>query len=259
MPHAVTLIDTLKRLLKSRGMAHSNQVREFILTADGAELLAGGGYAQQVAEAYTPTREALAGLLGVQRTTVNAVVRGLQDEGLIVVKRVSINEIAASTKRPGDVLGMHFFSPANVMKLLEVVRGAKTQPDVLVTAMQLAKRLRDLDPRTTPSLVWLEDRLEDQATSIEEVVRRAQQVELVDITPEALRRRMAHGNVYPAERVDAALSHYFRVGNLAALRELALLWLADRVDEGLERYRRDHDIESTTTMHRGSSFEDETR
>jgi len=77
------------------------------------------------------------------------------------------------------------------------------------------------------------------------VVRQADQIELVDMTPEALRRRMAHGNVFPAEQVDAALSRYFRVGNLAALRELALLWLADRVDEGLERYRRDHDIEGT--------------
>lgn len=55
---------------------------------------------------------------------------------------LSIDEIAATTKRPQDVLGLHFFSPANVMKLLEVVRGAKTAPDVLVTAMQLAKRIR---------------------------------------------------------------------------------------------------------------------
>lgn len=76
------------------------------------------------------------------------------------------------------------------------------------------------------------------------VVRQAEQIELVDMTPEALRRRMAHGNIYPADRVDAALSQYFRVGNLAALRELALLWLADRVDEGLESYRREHDIDS---------------
>src|SRR6266540_1507614 len=59
------------------------------------------------------------------------------------------------------------------------------------------------------------------------VVRRADQIELVDMTPEALRRRMAHGNVYPPERVDAALGNYFRVGNLTALRELALLWVAD--------------------------------
>lgn len=79
----------------------------------------------------------------------------------------------------------------------------------------------------------------------DEVVRRADQIELVDMSPEALRRRMAHGNVYKAEKVDAALSNYFRVGNLSALRELALLWLADRVDEGMGRYRADHGIDST--------------
>ena len=77
------------------------------------------------------------------------------------------------------------------------------------------------------------------------VVRAADAVELVDMSPPALRRRLAHGNVYPADRVDTALAHYFREGNLAALRELALLWLADRVDEGLERYRGSHGIEAT--------------
>jgi 3-hydroxyacyl-CoA dehydrogenase len=55
---------------------------------------------------------------------------------------LNVNEIAASTSRPQDVLGMHFFSPANVMKLLEVVRGEKTAPDVLLTAMQLGKKIR---------------------------------------------------------------------------------------------------------------------
>jgi two-component system sensor histidine kinase KdpD len=77
------------------------------------------------------------------------------------------------------------------------------------------------------------------------VVRAAEQIELVDMTPEALRRRMAHGNIYPPEKIDAALTNYFRAGNLAALRELALLWLADRVDEGLQRYRAAHDIHAT--------------
>ncbi len=77
------------------------------------------------------------------------------------------------------------------------------------------------------------------------IVRAADQVELVDMTPEALRRRMAHGNIYPAEKVDAALNHYFRTGNLAALRELALLWLADKVDEGLQQYREAHHIHDT--------------
>src|SRR4029077_582202 len=60
------------------------------------------------------------------------------------------------------------------------------------------------------------------------IVRHADQIELVDMTPEAIRRRMAHGNIYAADRVDAALGNYFRVGNLTALRELALLWVADR-------------------------------
>ncbi len=77
------------------------------------------------------------------------------------------------------------------------------------------------------------------------VVRAADQIELVDMSPQSLRRRMAHGNVYPADRVDAALSQYFREGNLTALRELALLWLADQVDEGLDRYRAQHRIDST--------------
>ena len=64
------------------------------------------------------------------------------------------------------------------------------------------------------------------------------------MSPEALRRRMAHGNVYPPERIDAALTNYFRLGNLSALRELALLWVADRVDEALDRYRHSHGIEA---------------
>jgi len=55
---------------------------------------------------------------------------------------LDIDEIAASISRPADVVGMHFFSPANIMKLLEVVRGAKTAPDVLLTAMQLGKTIR---------------------------------------------------------------------------------------------------------------------
>lgn len=55
---------------------------------------------------------------------------------------LDINDIAAVTKRPQDVLGMHFFSPANIMKLCEIVRAEKTAPDALVTATTLAKRIR---------------------------------------------------------------------------------------------------------------------
>lgn len=55
---------------------------------------------------------------------------------------LDVNAIAAFTKRPQDVVGMHFFSPANVMKLLEVVRGEKTAKDVLATVMTIAKKIR---------------------------------------------------------------------------------------------------------------------
>ena len=68
------------------------------------------------------------------------------------------------------------------------------------------------------------------------------QIELVDMPPEGLRRRMAHGNIYAPEKVDAALANYFRTGNLTALRQLALLWVADRVDEALQTYRCEHGI-----------------
>ncbi|MET7381322.1 sensor histidine kinase KdpD [Streptomyces sp. NPDC005526] len=81
-----------------------------------------------------------------------------------------------------------------------------------------------------------------QETVPDEVVRRADQIELVDMSPQALRRRMAHGNIYKPEKVDAALSNYFRPGNLTALRELALLWVADRVDAYLKEYRSEHRV-----------------
>ncbi|MBM7786531.1 histidine kinase [Tenggerimyces flavus] len=87
--------------------------------------------------------------------------------------------------------------------------------------------------------------IKQRETIPDAVVRRADQVELIDMSPEALRRRLAHGNVYPPERIDAALANYFRAGNLTALRELALLWVADRVDEVMEKYRQAHDIDAT--------------
>ncbi|MDP9094252.1 MAG: DUF4118 domain-containing protein [Actinomycetota bacterium] len=131
-----------------------------------------------------------------------------------------------------------------------------------VTGTEYAKRWQDIellleagiDVISTVNIQHLES-LNDVVQAItgvpqretvpDSVVRAAEQVELVDMTPEALRRRMAHGNIYKPDKVDAALSNYFRPGNLTALRELALLWLADSVDEGLQRYRDQHGIGST--------------
>ncbi|WP_370943484.1 DUF4118 domain-containing protein [Amycolatopsis sp. cg5] len=110
--------------------------------------------------------------------------------------------------------------------------------DVLSTVnVQHLQSLNDVVERITG--------VAQQETIPDEVVRKAEQLELVDITPEALRRRLAHGNVYPAERIDAALGNYFRPGNLTALRELALLWVADQVDVALQRYRAEQKITDT--------------
>ncbi|NUT51634.1 MAG: sensor histidine kinase KdpD, partial [Saccharothrix sp.] len=110
--------------------------------------------------------------------------------------------------------------------------------DVLSTVnVQHLESLNDVVQRITG--------VRQRETVPDEVVRRADQVELVDITPQALRRRLAHGNVYAAHKVDAALGNYFREGNLTALRELALLWVADQVDVALQRYRADRQITDT--------------
>jgi two-component system sensor histidine kinase KdpD len=74
-------------------------------------------------------------------------------------------------------------------------------------------------------------------TVADDVVRRADQIELVDVSPELLRQRLSEGNLYPPDTIDTALAGEFRLGNLSALREIALIWLADRVDEGLTKYR----------------------
>lgn len=68
------------------------------------------------------------------------------------------------------------------------------------------------------------------------VVRRADQIELVDSSPEQLRRRLLHGNIYPLDEVGAALTHFFRYENLAALRELSLRFMADETEEGMLQY-----------------------
>ncbi|MFD8705122.1 universal stress protein [Kitasatospora sp. NPDC059648] len=85
--------------------------------------------------------------------------------------------------------------------------------------------------------------IRQRETVPDDVVRRADQIELVDMSAEALRRRMAHGSIYPPEKIETALTHFFRAGNLTALREIALLWAADRVEEALLRYRHDHGIQ----------------
>src|SRR5512135_1397772 len=74
------------------------------------------------------------------------------------------------------------------------------------------------------------------------ILDQADEVELIDISPYALRQRMKHGNIYPPERIDAALHHFFREGNLTALREIALRRTAEKTEAQLQRYMTDHGI-----------------
>ncbi|HKV57234.1 MAG TPA: sensor histidine kinase KdpD, partial [Ktedonobacteraceae bacterium] len=68
------------------------------------------------------------------------------------------------------------------------------------------------------------------------ILDQAEEVELIDISPHALRQRMKHGNIYPPERIDTALNNFFREGNLTALRELALRRVAEKTESQLEQY-----------------------
>ena len=107
--------------------------------------------------------------------------------------------------------------------------------DVVTTLnVQHLERLNDLIASITGVRVreTLPDRILDEAD----------EVELVDISPYALRQRMKHGNIYPHDRIEAALTHFFTEANLTALRELALRRTAEKTEEQLEQFMTDHRI-----------------
>jgi two-component system, OmpR family, sensor histidine kinase KdpD len=179
------------------------------------------------------TAELLAGLEVVPRRVVRH--RGHEftelDTAAVLARRpdvVLVDELAHSNV-PGS---------AHAQRWQDVEDLLNAGIDVLSTVnIQHLASLNDVVARITG--------VPQQETVPDAVVRRAEQIELVDITPEALRRRLAHGNVYPSHRIDAALGNYFRPGNLTALRELALLWVADQVDVALQRYRAEQRITDT--------------
>ncbi|MGH8286600.1 MAG: 3-hydroxyacyl-CoA dehydrogenase NAD-binding domain-containing protein, partial [Steroidobacteraceae bacterium] len=115
---------------------------------------------------------------------------------------LSIDAIAAATSRPADVVGMHFFSPANVMRLLEIVRGAATAPDALLTALDVAKRIRKIGVVAGNCFGFIGNRM------LAAYAQQAQLLVLEGATP---------------EQVDRALHDFgmpmglFQVGDLAGL------------------------------------------
>ncbi|OZG57460.1 histidine kinase [Bifidobacterium myosotis] len=180
----------------------------------------------------TATAKAAEGLETVPRRHVRYRGMWLEEMDLFkIIERhpqVALVDELAHTNAPGSV---HKKRWQDVMDLLDA------GIDVITTInVQHIESLNDVVREITGST--------QKETVPDKVLRSASQVELVDLPPEGLRERLAAGFVYKPDRVDAALSNYFRVGNLTALRELALLWLAGRVDEALKTYREEHHIKA---------------
>jgi two-component system, OmpR family, sensor histidine kinase KdpD len=172
------------------------------------------------------TAKQLGDLEVVPRRTIDDVEQ--MDLDAILLRRpavVLVDEIARANA-PGS---------RNAARWQDVEELIEAGIDVVATVnIQHVESLRDVVERITGA---------KEPERVPDVfLRAAEQHELVDMTPHALRRRVAHGNVYPPERADAELSNYFREGTLGALRELALLWLADQVDDALHDYMRTHGI-----------------
>ena len=177
------------------------------------------------------TEELIDGLEVVPRQTVDYRGSRLEEMGLDAVLRrrpeIALVDELAHTNVPGS--GRHAKRWQDVMDILAAGIGVITTVNI-----QHLESIADEVERMTGARV--RERVPDW------VVRKADQIELVDSSPEQLRRRMLHGNIYPKERVPQALSHFFRTDNLIALRELALRFLADETDEELlEHLRRYED------------------
>ncbi|WP_082440462.1 ATP-binding protein [Bifidobacterium aesculapii] len=178
------------------------------------------------------TQHAAEGLESVPRRRIRYRGMWLEEMDLFkVIERhpqVALVDELAHTNVPGSV---HEKRWQDVMDLLDA------GIDVITTInVQHIESLNDVVRDITGST--------QKETVPDKVLRSATRVELVDLPPEGLRERLSAGLVYKPDRVDAALSNYFRVGNLTALRELALLWLAGRVDETLKQYRDEHHIKA---------------
>ncbi|OII21160.1 DUF4118 domain-containing protein [Frigoribacterium sp. MCBA15_019] len=209
--------------------------KTYTMLEEGARL-AREGKDVVVAVVETHGREATASMLGdlevVPRTTT--LHRGVEltemDVDAVLARRpdLALIDELAHTNAPGSVRQKRW---QDVQVLLDA------GVDVISTVnVQHIESLNDVVEKITGAA--------QRETVPDSMLRSADQIEVVDLAPQALRDRLAEGNVYPAARIDAALSNYFRLGNLTALRELALLWLADEVDSALKAYRVENGIDS---------------
>src|ERR1700678_1879635 len=176
------------------------------------------------------TEELVAGLEVVPGKTVESRGTVFEEMDLDAVLRrhpkVALVDELAHTNVPG--------SSHNPKRWEDVTELLGAGIDVITTVnIQHLESIADAVEQITG--VQIKERVPDW------VLRKANQIELVDSSPEQLRRRMIHGNIYPAAQVPQALAHYFRTEHLTALRELTLRFLADETEEQLLEYlRRQH-------------------
>lgn len=179
------------------------------------------------------TERLLGGLEIIERQEVEhrGVVLREMDTDAVLARRpeVSLVDELAHSNPAGS---------SNPKRYQDIQRLLEAGIDVLTTVnIQHVDSLNDVIEKITG--------VSQRETLPDAVLRAADEIEVVDLAPQALRGRLAEGSVYPAERIDAAMSNYFRLGNLTALRELTLLWMADEVDHALLDYRRLHGIDSS--------------
>ena len=183
------------------------------------------------------TEQLMEGLEAVPRKTVEYRGSQLAEMDLDAVlrrrPRIALIDELAHTNVPGS--GRHGKRWQDVMEILGAGIGVITTVNI-----QHLESIADEVERLTGAKV--RERVPDWA------VRKADQIELVDSSPEQLRRRMLHGNIYPDEQAPQALTHFFRTDNLIALRELALRFLADQTDEELLAYLRQQEEEEAATV-----------
>ena len=183
------------------------------------------------------TEQLMEGLEAVPRKTVEYRGSQLAEMDLDAVlrrrPRIALIDELAHTNVPGS--GRHGKRWQDVMEILGAGIGVITTVNI-----QHLESIADEVERLTGAKV--RERVPDWA------VRKADQIELVDSSPEQLRRRMLHGNIYPEEQAPQALTHFFRTDNLIALRELALRFLADQTDEELLAYLRQQEEEEAATV-----------
>lgn len=175
----------------------------------------------------------------------------LGDLEVIPRKKVSYRGITLEEMDPEAIIARHpkvvlidELAHTNVAGFKHPKRYQDVQ-DILDAGIDVVTTLNVQHLESLNDLVASITGIEVRETLPDRILDQADEVELIDIAPHALRQRMKHGNIYPPERVEAALNNFFREGNLTALRELALRRTTEKTEAQLQQYLAEHAIHKT--------------